>query len=169
MTDICYAWIPVGEAQGIPFSMKDCRSTKTPAIYRWAFFKCGVAFPVKVYVGETENLSRRIGQYTKPHRTQQTNFEVHDEIEKSIKDGFKVWLEILKIEPVMINRVNLCNENLCDPFVREMIENFVLADIDTAYCVVLNIAENRISRRRRKAVKNNPFADTMRAQGLDVD
>ncbi len=93
--------------------------------------------------------------------------EIKHGIEKALKSDIKVRMEILKIEPVKLNRVDICNENLADTFLRRMLENFILADL--VNCKLLNIDSNIFDARRRKAAKNNPYADVLRGLGLDVD
>lgn len=174
MTDIRYTWVPVGVARGVPFRL----STETPAgsgplirrpaIYRWVFFKQGVDCPVGAYVGEAKNLAKRIREYTRPS-PKGTCREIKNEIERAIGSGLNVQLAILKIEPARLNRVDIREETLSDTFVRRMVENFILADFDVVNCKLLNIDLNIFDARRRKAAKNNPYAQILSGLGLDAD
>ena len=88
---------------------------------------------------------------------------------EAIDEGFEVRLEILKIEPVRINQLDDCNQNLANPFLRKMMENLVLADFDVVKHTLHNSCVNRIERRRQRALKNNPYLDTLRSLGVNVD
>ena len=176
MPNIRYDWIPVGEAQGVPFNLleygssKPSRLTKKAAIYRWGFFNKDAPDPYMAYVGEAKDLAHRIRGYTGPNLREGTCLKIKREIEKAIQSKHTVKLEILKIiEPVRLNRVVICNENLADAFLRKMLENFILADFDVVNCKLLNVDLNIFDARRRRAAKNNPYADILREQGLDVD
>jgi hypothetical protein len=91
------------------------------------------------------------------------------EFKKAIGCGTEVRLETLNIIPVKLSRVHICNENLGDPFLRKMMENFVLADVDVVNCRLYNLALNRLERSKRKAGKNNPYLEILRRPGLDLD
>ncbi|MGH9607339.1 MAG: hypothetical protein ACRD3N_16755 [Terracidiphilus sp.] len=170
MTDIRYRWIPVESDRGIPFEFNSetfpriTHFPQRPAICRWVFLKNGI--PVKAYVGETENLLTRIRGYLNPGPSQETNKRINAESKAAILLGLTVRLEILRIEPIRINRVRVCNENLSDPYVRKMMENFVLADFDVVHCELLNAALNPLERRKRKAMKDNPMEDFFQQHGL---
>jgi hypothetical protein len=168
MSEIRYTWIPVSVAQGVFFVFADVPTllkartwlsvlAGNSAIYRWGFFRRDVL--VEVYIGETENFRQRVRGYLCPGPSQETNKRMNSEFNRAIDGGLEVRLEILKIEPAYLNRVRICNENLCDPFVRGMMENFILADIDVVNCKLHNIAPNKLERRIRKAMKYSPFPD----------
>jgi hypothetical protein len=141
--------------------------SQASAIYRWGFFKGGQLW--EAYVGETENLRQRIRGYLNPGPTQATNKRMNVLFCEAIDDGFEVRLEILKIEPVRINQLDVCNQNLANPFLRKMMENLVLADFDVVKHTLHNSCVNRIERRRQRALKNNPYLDTLRSLGVNVD
>ena len=164
MTDIRYQWIVIEISRGVPFqlSIKLDKITapvaqiqQKPAIYRWSFLKKGL--PVKAYIGETEDLRKRVGGYINPGPSQETNKRINGEFKGAVQSGLTVQLEILHVEPVRINRVRVNTEHLFDPFLRKMLENFVLADFDVVNCELLNLALNPLERRKRKAMKDNPL------------
>ncbi len=180
MADIQYKWVPVdlGDGKLLVLSRDTTLASIAPrgsiralpatsAIYRWGFFKGSVLR--EAYVGETENLKQRIQGYLRPGPTQATNKRMNALFWKAVDEGFEVRLEILEIEPVMINQVRVRNQNFADPFLRKMIENFVLADFDVVNCKLHNVALNRIERRRRKALKDNPYLEGLRSLGVNVD
>jgi hypothetical protein len=137
MTDIPYIWDPFEVKRGVPFVLfggaflQEATSvinpiTKSPDIYRWGFLRSDLL--VTAYVGETEDLCRRVRGYFTPGPTQETNKLMHAKFEQAICDGLEIRLEFLKLTPTYLNNVHICNENLGDIFLRKMLENFVLAD-----------------------------------------
>jgi len=169
MIDIRYQWIVV-EAKGVPFQLSReavapvaCIQPK-PAIYRWNFLKKGTS--VKAYIGETEDLRRRVRGYLNPGPSQETNKRINAEFRKAIQSGLTVQLETLSVEPIRINRVHVNTDHLWDLFLRKMLENFVLADFDAVNCELLSLALNPLERRRRKAMKDNPLEEMFQKHGL---
>jgi hypothetical protein len=138
MTDIRYEWIPVEVGEGVPFELSGDvalsvgKLPQRPAIYRWGFFKESVLR--KASIGETENLKRRVRGYISPGPSQETNKRINAEFEKASRACLKVRLDVLRIQTIHVNRVIICNGNLTDPFVRKMMENFILADFDVVHC-----------------------------------
>lgn len=171
MPEIRYRWIPVEIDSGIPFEFSDNairsvpRILAKPAVYRWAVFEKQILR--KVCIGETEDLRRRVREYLKPDPLQETNKRLNAKFKMYIQDGLTVRLESLEIAPVHLNRVLICNQTLSDPFVRGLMENFTLADVDVTQCEILNLTQHRLDRRKRKASKNNPFEATLRESGMN--
>jgi|GEM_PF-2233891 len=133
---ISYEWEPIEVAPGKLFA---CQSPLTkafvdsyskPALYRWVFRgQSGVISAA--YIGEAENLAQRVQGYIWPGRTQQTNLRMKDEFLKHMSSGGAVELQILRFEPFGINNVNVFHESqLGNPYIRKMMENFLLADHD---------------------------------------
>lgn len=178
--DIRYSWVPVELEEGMPLTLSKDKAlaavapqsmtstlSQRSAIYRWGFFKRGQL--VQAYVGETENLRQRVRGYFRPGPTQTTNKRMNALFRKAIDEGFEVKLETLKIEPIRINQINVCNQNLAYPFLRKMMENFVLADFDVVNCTLHNSCQNPVERRGQKALKDNPYLGDLRSLGVNVD
>lgn len=173
MTDIRDQWIVAEAGRGVPFqlSIKLDKITapvaeirQKPAIYRWSFLK--KRLPIKAYIGETEDLRKRVRGYLNPGPSQETNKRIKAEFKGALQSGLTVQLEILYIEPIRINRVRVSTEHLFDPFLRRMLENFVLADFDVVNCELLNLALNPLERRKRKAMKDNPLEALFHQHGM---
>jgi len=173
MTDIRYCWNLVESEKGVPFEwggrvsayMKSNYSR--PGVYRWSIWKekqLGAA-----YIGESEQVVRRIGQYLNPGSRDSTDRRLHDSLEKQFQKGLKVQLEFLFIEPTSLNSIRIANENLSDTFLRRMIENLIISDIDTTQCALMNCILNPIERRIHKAKKINQFDEILRHAGFVVD
>ena len=154
---ISYDWLPVEIASGKALTYP-CRPTKSfvasyskPALYRWAFRDKKKGEITASYIGEAENLARRVREYMSPGRSRQV-CRMQDEFLNHNHLGGTVELQILKFEPFGINTVNVYNESqLANPYIRKMMENFLLADNDSVSCELKNCAENPIERRRRKS------------------
>ncbi|HEY5177832.1 MAG TPA: hypothetical protein VII95_19945 [Terriglobales bacterium] len=156
---ISYEWEPIEVAPGKLFA---CQSPLTkafvdsyskPALYRWVFRgQSGVISAA--YIGEAENLAQRVQGYIWPGRTQQTNLRMKDEFLKHMSSGGAVELQILRFEPFGINNVNVFHESqLGNPYIRKMMENFLLADHDPVHCELKNCVANPIERRSRKSAR----------------
>jgi len=176
MTDIRYTWVQVtandkAVVLSDPALKRECSLaagiSRSPAIYRWGFYGSGRL--AGACIGETENLSVRFRQYLNPGPSQETNKRMNAEFRAAIQRGEEIRLEIVKIAPVRLNRVHICNENLCDPFLRKMMENFLLADFDVVNLRLYNLILNPIERRKRAAGKNNPHLAMLRSMGVGVD
>jgi len=180
MMEIRYSWVPIDSEQEEPLILLKDKTLGTlavsgvlsklsegAAIYRWGFFKFGQL--KQAYVGETENFRQRIRGYLRPGPTQATNKRMNALFCKAIDDGFEIRLETLKIEPARLNQLNVCNQNLADPFLRKMMENLILADFDVVNYTLHNSCLNRIERRRQNALKNNPYLGTLRSLGVNVE
>jgi hypothetical protein len=126
-------------------------SSEVPAVYRWALFR-GAENPYSIYVGETENLRRRLRSYLRPGKRQKTNVRLRTLFESELKNGFKLELHLIRIVPFQMNDVLVSNYALHNPYVRGMVENFVLANHQDPNCEILNLKMNPIERRKRKAV-----------------
>jgi hypothetical protein len=168
--DIPYHWIPVEVAQGVPFTWGDPVSAymvelhSKPGVYRWDIWD---KKPLReIYIGESETVARRVRQYLKPKDKSSTDFYIHDRLQKSVLKGFHVRLDTLVLGPILLNTVRISNENLSDPFLRRMVENFAIVDTDTTQCKLLNHVANVFERRKRKAMKDNQLEALFQDHGL---
>lgn len=161
MLRICYHWPSAKLATGVAFEFSSSaiksieQLPQRPCVYRWAVYERDILR--KVYIGETENLRKRVYQYFKPGPTQSTNLRLNAIFKNEIEAGMSIRLEILHVEPTYLNSIYLCDGNFSDQYVREMMENLTLADSDVTQCKILNATENPIERRKRKAMKDNPL------------
>src|ERR1039457_5941128 len=155
---INYDWQPVETDLGKPFTYPSALSEffdgtySKPALYRWVFRdKRGLISAI--YIGETENLAQRVKDYMSPGRTPQTNLRMKEDFLNHIESGGIVELQILRFEPFGINNVNVYESQMGNPYVRKMMENFLLADHDQVHCELKNCVANPIERRRRKSMR----------------
>ncbi len=170
MPHIQYQWVPVEVRNGVPFDFSTIGASfikqlpQIPAVYRWAVYEKNILR--KVYIGETEDLKKRVYQYFKPGPSQSTNLRLNATFKKDIAVGLSVRLEILHVVSTYLNNIYICNGNFSVQYIREMMENFTLADSDVTQYKILNATENPIERRKRKAMKDNPLEAFFQEHGL---
>jgi hypothetical protein len=170
MPKISYRWLSVELENGVPFEFSESslkirrQLPQKPFVYRWAVYRGDILR--KVYIGEGENLKKRVYRYFKPGTKPGTAVRLNEILRKDIATGAKVRLEVLNIDPIYLNNVYLCDGTISDQYVRKMMESFTLADSDVTQHEILNATLNPIERRKRKATKNNPLQDFFQQHGL---
>lgn len=112
-----------------------------------------------IYVGEAENLARRIRDYIHPG-SKRTAKRIKVRLDEERRNGSRIELDTLKFEPfsILIDRATDTHElisvdRLSNPFIRKMMENIGVIVHDARYCEILNKAPNQMERRRGKALK----------------
>jgi len=85
-----------------------------PAIYGW------FVNDIPVYVGEAENLKRRIQYYTTPGPSQQTNQRMKEYFQERQAQGNVVSLAVLR--GIRLNGQRIGPGTLTDKFLRRLIE-----------------------------------------------
>lgn len=108
-----------------------------PAVYRWAILDTQGRF-VAVYFGETENLTRRIGQYLNPGRKQQTNIQLKERFDDELRKGSRIELRCLAFEPFSVCGRRFSLDDFRKGYVRRVLENLALALEHDAGPQVLN-------------------------------
>jgi len=157
-----YKWVAVERLPGEPylFPHKTTEHMKNryskPAIYRWGLYSASDKRS-SIYVGETENLFKRVGGYLHPGPSQQTNLRLNVDFHSVVEQGRTVSLDQLDFSPFRINAVMMSPENLHDSFRRRMMEAFLIADFlasdECVYCSLMNVKTNPIERSIRRAIK----------------
>lgn len=82
-----------------------------------------------VYIGEAEELTRRIQRVLTPSATAKdsnTNKRLHQIFRKRIAEGQKIVLDVADIEPFEINGVRFDQQSIGDRFKRRTLENLIL-------------------------------------------
>jgi hypothetical protein len=163
--DISYTWITLGSAKParyfyayvLPVTLtRDC---SRPAIYRWALFAPAIHPPVEAYIGETENLARRLRHYLRPGPSQHTNIRLRKHFLAQAEKGVRAELQVLQFQPFRLNSVVISETKLHNTSIRQMLEQFLIADHDAVNCALLNLKSNSIERRLRAALKSNAEAN----------
>ena len=171
--NIDYAWEPVISFPNVRYAYPNAVTKyidehySKACVYRWAFFEArqssnpdAVQFPQTVYIGETENLARRLRGYLHPGPSQITNKRMKEYLDRELELGTTIDLSILRFENfhIIIGREK-CNAGLVaelglgNPFIRKLMENFAIIVQDPVTCDILNKSLNPLERRREKAEK----------------
>lgn len=134
--EINYRWADVQSSAGYNYrypsvlspNMKEhyCR----PRVYRWMVWTPMLALNA-LYVGETDNLARRIQHCLSPGNRQATNLRLKAYFDEALKREERVELQTLEFEPFQINKVNFSMDLLGHTHVRRTLENLVLVWLHT--------------------------------------
>jgi hypothetical protein len=101
-----------------------------PAVYRWRIDKRQPGEKERIYIGEGEELTRRILWVLKPHsssKASDTNRRLNEIFHQCALEKRAVWIDIADIDPFEINGVRFDQRDLGDRFKRRMLENLLLA------------------------------------------
>ena len=133
--EITHRWADVQSSQGYNYVyptvvspyMKEqyCR----PVVYRWMVWTPGYGIHA-YYVGETDNLARRIQQCVRPGKQQATNLRLKAYFDKAANQKQQVELQSLVFEPFQVNKVKFSMELLGHAHIRRILENLVLVFLD---------------------------------------
>jgi hypothetical protein len=137
------------------------------AVYRWGFFKARrnsdpeiTQSPHAAYIGETENLARRLRGYLHPGPSQTTNKRLKAYLDEQLTLGTRIVLSILRFQAfhIIIDREKsdarlVAEFGLGNPHIRKMMENLAVIVHDPVHCEILNKSLNPIERRLERAEK----------------
>lgn len=158
---IKYRWIDVQSAEGYNYRYPDALSAHMrekycrPSIYKWYAWLPTRGFSA-VYVGETDNLARRIRQCLVPGKSQITNLRLKAYFDEALKKGERVELQILDFEPFQINNLKFSMDLLGYTHVRQLLENFIVGtlqnDNEGELPIILNRVLTKDRERREKKI-----------------
>lgn len=127
-----------------------------PAVYRWMVWTPGCYGVHAYYVGETDNLARRIQHYLRPGSSQKTNLRLKACFDEAVSQKQKVELQTLVFEPFQVNKVQFSIELLGHTHVRRTLENLVLvwmnADNPSGLPLILNRVLTQDKERTNKRI-----------------
>jgi len=96
-----------------------------PGIYCWKVFRNGIV--EQLYIGETEDLGRRLRNYRRPGVSQKTSKRLNRLLKKSISEGCKVNFELLNFNGIKFSDdLYILKENLTNKVCRLIVENLVI-------------------------------------------
>jgi hypothetical protein len=130
--EISFRWLAVQGLIDVPYSFPQEISRylrqhfQGPAIYRWHVQREGKP---AVYIGETENLARRLSHYLKPGPSQPTNRRIRDLLDQEHSLGSVISFNTLAFDPFSINGYQYSIGDLGSKEVRCCIENLLLSQI----------------------------------------
>lgn len=105
--DANYEWVPVTDDHRNPYQFPvpvgHLRARhRGAAVYRWVSRRFDGTVE-SIYVGETDNLGRRIYGYLNPGPSQQTNLRMNDEFKSLVADDHVVTLEYARFESIRLD------------------------------------------------------------------
>ena len=137
-----YEWRSVRDGTGAPYRFPaergDIRQRHSgPAIYRWVVTDSDGRVD-SVYIGETGNLGRRLGNHLSPPSFMQTATRIHDELTKAVEAGFEVSFQIAEWKSIRVGTGELELSDLRKKTVRVFLEHALLAESNLAGVRALN-------------------------------
>src|SRR5713101_6972215 len=99
-------------------------------VYRWRVVKNQPGEKETIYIGEAEELARRIQRVCTPSKTAKdsdTNKRLHTVFQKYVSEGRKIAFDVADVEPFEINGVRFGGDTMYNPFKRLSVENILLA------------------------------------------
>ncbi|OAB45992.1 hypothetical protein [Paenibacillus glacialis] len=101
------------------------KNLQVPSVYRWRIYKTDSECR-DVYIGETDNLKRRVTGYLKPGISQMTNIRMKNLFDNYIEKGYKIELDIVQISTFIFNGIELNQDSLSSKNIRLIIENMII-------------------------------------------
>src|SRR5450756_646646 len=127
--ELDHEWVPVQTAPGVPYRFPQeltphFRTVYAgPAVYRWVVYQQEPGDLRRLYVGEADQLPRRLYHYLHPGPSQQTNQRLNAEFVKETQAGRSVTLEVLQFKPFQFRDALFSMADLEDKMVRRFLEN----------------------------------------------
>jgi hypothetical protein len=126
------AMVIEGKAYCFPdkFALTFRESYSRPAVYRWRVMNVVHGEKEPIYIGEAENLVRRIQRVRTPSlkaKASNTNLRLHKLFQEYVSLGRTIVLDVADCEPFEINGIRFGGDTMGDRFKRRAIENILLA------------------------------------------
>jgi len=172
--EIKYRWVDVQSSQGASYRFPNAATEYMrlkyagPALYRWTVRTSTMNLRA-LYIGETDDLVRRIRQYLAPGKTQFTNQRLKAYFNEAVGRDERVELQRLEFDAFHINKVEFSTEKLGNTHLRRMLENLMLvwlhADAAPGPPVILNQVFRQNLERRKK--REGTAAAALKELGLN--
>ena len=149
--DICFTWKSLESESGQQYSFPDLpskylkRRYAGPGVYRWAIFD-SLGKLQACYIGEAEDLARRLHHYVRPGKSQQTNLRLNAFLHQAQTNGLDVQFQLIMFGDFVINSCGFGSGKLSDPFARKVVENLAILESFTLNCDVLNKGMNVVQK-----------------------
>lgn len=108
---------------------------KLPAVYRWHI---KIDNKSVLYVGQTNNLLRRIGNYINATSHQKTSIRIKNELQQLITQNAEIYLERMVFEVIYLNSQTITYADLSHEYVRIFLENWLLINYHAQEIELLN-------------------------------
>jgi hypothetical protein len=137
-----------------------------PAIYRWAL-EDDERKVVEAYVGETESVQKRLYQYLRPGKKQQTNLRLKAHLDGAFGRGLKPKFQVLEFEDFQINGMEINASSLGNPHVRQFLEALAINELRCTSCKILNASEEWLDKQLTRTLAQLGLPQDKRAALLD--
>lgn len=128
-----------------------------PAVYRWRIAKRQPSEKERIYIGEGEELTRRIAWVLRPHSSSKpgdTNRRLNELFRNCVSEKLWVVIDVADVDPFEINGVRFDQRDLGDRFKRRMLESLLLAIADAdKNCELLNNVVEPLDRDRELLIR----------------
>jgi hypothetical protein len=128
LVELDFTWLAIESAQGAPYRFPAEMEPRLhalwsrPAVYRWVCSGAVEGELPHIYVGETEDLAKRLRGYLTPGPSQRTNRRMFDLLSAELKAGRSASLEVLSFDVLTLGEQSLTAADLADPAVRRLLE-----------------------------------------------
>ncbi len=143
------------------------------AVYRWRVMRIEGEVKEAIYIGEAEDLVRRIQRVLTPSRKTKggdTNKRLNKIFHKYLKADRTIVLDIADFEPFEINGIRFGSDTIGDRFKRRALENILLGDAQASdKYELVNIFVDPVEKARQAVAKLPPSAvrEVIKRYGLD--
>ena len=164
-----------GDAYNFPekFTSYFREKYSVPVVYRWRVLKNQPGDKEPIYIGEAEELPRRIQRVRTPSKTAKdsdTNKRLHQIFQEFLSLGRKIVIDVGDIEPFEINGVRFGGDTMGNPFKRRAVENILLVLAQkSGEFELLNVVVDPVEEVWEKLLKLPPhqLRELMKLYGLD--
>jgi len=176
---IFYQWRSALAREGEPYQFRDAFTGffrdkySVPGVYRWRVMRTSTNTKEPIYIGEAEDVVRRIQRVRTPSRKAKevdTNKRLNALFHSYLSAGNIIFLEIVDVESFELNGVRFGRDTMGDRFKRRMTENLLLAiEQKSGAYELLNITIDPVQK-ARKALEKLPPGEVrklIRQYGLD--
>lgn len=164
-----------GEAYNYPdkFTSFFRERYSVPVVYRWRVMRKEGGQSEPIYIGESDELPRRIQRVRTPStlaKDSDTNKRLHEIFKKYLSEGQSIVIDWADVDPFEIDGIRLGREDLGDRFKRRAIENILLVLAQNSRGLeLLNMTIDPIDRAMQKLKKLKPheIREVIQLYGLD--
>jgi hypothetical protein len=175
---IHYLWRSALAREGEPYQFPDPFTRffrdkySISAVYRWRVMRTSAETKEPIYIGEAEDLVRRIQRVRTPSRKGKkgdTNKRLNELFLSYLSAGRKIVLDIADVEDFEINGTRFGRDTMGDRFKRKTIENLLLAiEQKSDSYEILNVTIDPVEKARKALMKLKPseVREVIRQYGL---
>jgi len=178
--NISFQWrSAVGQENGDAYNFPDKftgffrKKYSVPVVYRWRVLKNQPGDKEPIYIGEAEELPRRIQRVRTPSKTARdtdTNKRLHQIFQQFLSLGRKIVIDVGDVDPFELNGVRFGGDTMGDRFKRRALENILLALAQkSGEFELLNVVVDPVEEVREKLSRLPPheLRSLMKLYGLD--